>query len=183
MSKRGAFVAVALVLSACTPKLDLAEVDEVLIKPSRGLMGGIEFGDSWEKIKADHDKRYTVRDEQTSSGSLQQLRRDLSDAGTNGYFISFHLDAQKNVESYSVSIFGQKDNAVGVRKVLDDVIAHFDKKVGGGKCGKIPGGKGNSTSCRWSGKDGASTVSLMYMVMEDPISGRIHIDVHPPAKN
>ncbi|MFS8066735.1 MAG: hypothetical protein ACMG6S_10220 [Byssovorax sp.] len=183
MIKRGAFVAMALLLCACTPKLEQAEVNEMLLKPSRGLLGGIEFGDSWEKIKADHDKRYTVRDEKMAEGSFQQLRRDLSDPGTNGYMITFQLDEQKNVKSYSAEIMGRKDNAVVVRQVLDDVIAHFDKKVGGGKCGKSPGGKGNSSNCRWSSKDGGPTVQVMYMEGNDPISGDIHIEINPPAKN
>lgn len=182
MLKRGTLVAVALLLVACTPKLDPLEVKQALLEQPRGLIGGVEFGDSWEKIKTDHDKRYEVRDEQTSSGSFLQLRRDLSDPGTNGYFISFQLDEQKNVKSYSVSIYGEKGNAVVVRQVLDDVIAHFDKKVGGGSCRKSPGGKGNSSNCDWSGKDGGPTVSLMYLEMSDPINGMIDISVNPPAK-
>lgn len=46
MIKRGAFVAMTLLLCACTPKLEQTEVNEMLLKPSRGLLGGIEFGDS-----------------------------------------------------------------------------------------------------------------------------------------
>lgn len=117
-----------------------------------------------------------------AEGSFQQLRRDLSDPGMNGYMITFQLDEQKNVKSYSAEIMGRKDNAVVVRQVLDDVIAHFDKKVGGGKCGKSPGGKGNSSNCRWSPKDGAA-VLVMYSEGNDPITGDIHVEINPPAKS
>jgi hypothetical protein len=183
MLKRGTLMAVALLLSACTPKLEHSEVKQALLEQPRGLLGGVEFGDSWEKIKADHDKRYEVRDEKTETGAIRQLRRDLgSSKGTNGYYIGYNLDEQKNVKSYSASIHGQSDNAVVVRQVLDDVIAHFDKKVGGGRCGKSPGGKGNSSNCNWPGKDGGPNVSVMYLEMTDPISGMIHIEVNPPAK-
>lgn len=177
-----------LLLGGCTPDINPAEVNEMLLQPSRGLMGGVEFGDSWEKIKADHDKRYKVRDETMMLGANQdqpstyyQLRRDLGSPGEEGFYITFRLDEQKNVKAYDVSIFGSSKNAVTVRKLLDDVIAHFDKKIGGGHCGKTPGGKGNSSNCQWGGKDKPS-VDLMYMEMSDPIHGTIEINISPPGK-
>lgn len=179
MQARHVCLLFASLLIACTPKLDPLEVQELLIKPQRGLLGGIEIGDSWDKIKADHDARYTVREDQTESTTILQLRRDLSRPGTNGFYIGFTLDAGKKVESYRVSIFGQKGNAVVVRQVLDDLIAHFDKKVGGGKCSRTPGGKGNSSYCDWPSKKGALGVHVSYMEMQDPISGRISIEIRP----
>jgi hypothetical protein len=181
MRNAGTFLAVALLLGACSPpRLEKDEVNEVLLKPSRGLLGGIEFGDSWEKIKAEHDKRYSVRDEQVAGSSLRQLRRDLSDPGTNGYMLTFALDDQNNVKTYSAMIMGQKDNAVVVRQVLDDVIAHFDKKLGVGQCGKLPGGQGNSSHCSWR-PSGGPTVEVMYMESSDPIDGSIDINITPPG--
>lgn len=179
--KRGFLVLSALLLTACTPKLDPNEVNEMLIKPSRGLFGGVELGDSWDKLKADHDKRYTVRDEKIEGNAFLQLRHDLGDPGQNGFYLTFHVDGEGKVERFEASIHGQKDNAVTVRKLLDDVIAHFDAKVGNGHCGKTPGGKGNSSYCSWT-KDGGPSVNVNYMEFTDPISGTIRVEIAPPRK-
>ena len=169
-----------LPLAACTPKLDRAEVKQMLLSQPRGLIGGIEFGDSWEKIKAEHDPRYTVRDEKTTIGgfkeSFLQLRHDLG-GPDNGYFLTFQVDEQNNVKSYGASVYGRKENAIVVRDVFDDLTAQFDAKVGKGVCSKV-GNKGDSTGCDWKGP--AAHVNLLYMEFKDPISGRINVTVSKP---
>jgi hypothetical protein len=185
MKMHCAVLVAALALSGCARDLSPTEVNEMLFQPSHGLMAGIDFGDGWEKIKADHDKRYTVRDEVVDIASTPtpyyQLRHDLGSPGDDGFYVNFALDAEKKVKSYSVSIYGRKRNAVVVREVLDEVIAHFDKKVGGGHCAKMQGGQGNSTNCDWRAKD-RPRVAVMYMEMSDPITGIVDITISPPSK-
>jgi hypothetical protein len=172
----------ALLLCGCTPKLDPAEVKQMLLEQPRGVIGGVDFGDSWDRIKADHDKRYTVRDDNTKDGTFRQLRHDLNSPGENGFFITFDVDAQGKVASYNVSIYGRKGNMLVVRGLVDDLIAYFDKKIGGGHCGASPGSKGNSTDCDWTSKPGAPQVGVDYLDMSDIQTGSIEISVKPPAK-
>lgn len=178
-------VPAALLLAGCQKDLDEAEVKALLLEPSRGALAGFDFGDSWEKIKSEHDARYTVRDETVQIGSGQttfrQLRRDLGSPGEDGLYLTFRTDASGNVTQIDASIYGRKKNAVAVRRLLDDIIAHFDKKIGNGRCGKTPGGQGNSSYCNWKGKDGAR-VDAHYMEMSDPIQGTINLMVIPPGK-
>lgn len=167
---------VALFLVGCTPDIKKDEVTAMLLGKDRGVLGGYDFGDSWDTIKKDHDPIYKVRDE----ASFEQLRRDLSDPGEEGFFITFHLDDAKKVKSLGASIYGSKQNAVTVRAIFDDVIAHFDKKMGEGRCGKVPNAEGNSTSCDWA-EPGKPRVHVLYLQYKDPIQGSINIDIEPPG--
>lgn len=185
MQKKAVFAAFAIALCGCATPLKPEEVNEMLLAPTHGILGGIAPGDSWDKLKADHDKRYTVHEDTLKSGNftneIRMLHHDLGNPGEDGFSISVKLDANNNVTSHSASIYGRKNNAVVVRKVLDDVIAHFDKVVGNGHCSKTAGGQGNSSSCQWKGTDGTS-VTAQYMETTDPITGRIVIDVTPAKK-
>ncbi len=172
-------LALGLFVTACgPPDMNQQEVMDTLFPADKGVVGGYDFGDSWSDIKGKHSEVFKVRDD-----DFKQLRRAVSDnAGDNGYFIGFHLDGDGKVKSFDASISGSKQNAVTVRKILDDVIAHFDKTIGGGRCGRAPGGEGNSSNCDWSEQPGKPRVSLMYLEMNEPISGSIHIDIDPPEK-
>ena len=161
--------------TACGPKdLPREEIDKVLF-PSEGVFAGYDFGTSWEDIKANHPEQFVVRDD-----DFKQLRRDVGDnAGSNGYFIGFGLDDAGKVTSFDAAISGKKQNAVAVRVLLDDLIAHYDKTIGNGSCIRT-GTDDNSSSCRWE-TPGKPRVEIMYLEMRDPISGSIHIDVNPPT--
>jgi hypothetical protein len=162
--------------AACGPTdLPREEIDSVLF-PTKGVLGGYDFGDSWDDIKAKHDDAFVVRDD-----DFKQLRRDVGDnAGSNGYFIGFGLDGAGKVNSLSANISGKKQNAVTVRVMLDDVIAHYDKTIGNGKCGKT-GTDTNSSTCRWE-TPGKPRVTVRYLEMRDPISGSLDITIEPPAE-
>jgi hypothetical protein len=160
--------------AACGPKdLPREEIDKVLF-PSEGVLGGYDFGDSWEDIKAKHDEVFEVRDDE-----FKQLRRDVGEnAGSNGYFIGFKLDSAGKVTGFDASVSGKEQNAVAVRALLDDVIAHYDKTIGNGSCMRI-GNDNNSSSCSWE-SPGKPRVEVMYNEMRDPISGSIHLTISPP---
>ena len=171
------FVPLALTLAftvACGPKdLPRQEIEEVLF-PSKGVLGGYDFGDSWEDIKANHDSVFELRDD-----DFKQLRRDVGDnAGSNGYFIGFALDEAGKVESFKASVNGKEQNAITVREMLDQVISHYDKTIGNGGC--LPtSGSDNSSSCSWE-SPGKPRVEIMYHEMRDPISSSINITISPP---
>lgn len=176
MKTRTIGILVATLLAACGPS-DMSQ-DEVKknLFSGDGVLGGHDFGDSWEEIKKGHAEVFEVRDD-----DFKQLRRKVHDnAGSNGYFIGFRLDGEGKVEAIDASINGSEQNAVVVRKVLDDAIAHFDAMVGAdaGGCASSGGG-GNSSNCSWS-KPGKPSVTIMYSEGSDPIRGSIHIDVTAP---
>lgn len=161
--------------AACGPKdLPREEIITILF-PAEGVLGGYDFGDSWEDIKANHNEVFEVRDD-----SSKQLRRDVGEnAGSNGYYIGFGLDDAGKVTSLNASISGKEQNAVAVRALLDDVIAHFDKTIGGGSCTRT-GTKDNSSSCRWE-TPGKPRVQVSYHEMLDLNAGSVNIDIDPPG--
>lgn len=171
--------AFGLLAAACgPPDMSQEEVKNNLFG-GKGVVGGYDFGDSWEAIKNDHAEVFEVRDD-----DFKQLRRNVSDnAGDNGYFIGFALDDAGNVEGFDVSINGSEQNAVVVRKLLDDAIAYFDTMIGGGGCAPTPApNDGNSSNCRWAEQPGKPEASIMYLEMTDPLRGSVHIDIHPPKE-
>ena len=167
-------ITLALVSVGCTPELKPDEVTSTLFGKDRGALAGYDFGDSWEKIKKEHDPKLKLRDEK----GFEQLRYDLSSPGDNGFFISFGLEGGDKVKSLGASIYGRKQNAVTVRRILDDVIAHFDKTVGQGSCAKS-GGPGNSSSCDWPARAGKPGAHVDYLEMSDPIWGHLEIRIVP----
>lgn len=160
---------------ACGPKdLPREEIMTILF-PAEGVLGGYDFGDSWEEIKANPNEVFEVRDD-----DFKQLRRDVGDnAGSNGYFIGFALDGAGKVTSISASINGKEQNSVAVRALLDDVIAHFDKTVGNGSCMQIANNQDNSSTCRWE-TPGKPQVEVSYHEMRDLNAGSVEIRVAPP---
>ena len=161
------------VLSACGPRdLPREEIAEVLF-PSKGLLGGFELGDSWEDIKAKHPEQFEVRDD-----DYKQLRRDVGEnAGSNGYFLGFQLDGAGKVVGLSAHISGKEQNAVTVRVLLDDVIAHFDKTIGKGRCTRT-GTKDNSSNCHWEAP-GKPKVDVSYLEMLDIKQGALTVSFKP----
>ncbi len=167
----------AFLALGCTPDVNKDEVTKQLFGKDRGVIAGYDFGDSWDTIKKDHDPLYKLRDEK----GFEQLRRDLSDPGSEGFFVTFKLDGDNKVKGLGASVYGSKQNAVTVRMILDDAMAHYDKTIGKGRCGRIPGGEGNSTSCDWA-TPGKPRVHLMYLEYKDPIRGSLDIDIEPPGE-
>jgi hypothetical protein len=161
-------------VAACGPQdLPREEITEVLF-PSKGLLAGYDFGDSWQDIKAKPPEHFAVRDDDT-----KQLRRDVGDnAGSNGYYVGFGLDDAGKVKSLSVRISGKKQNAVTVRALLDDVIAHYDKTIGKGRCTRA-GTKDNSSNCSWEAP-GKPRVRVTYHEMLDLLSGSLEVSLTPP---
>lgn len=162
-------------VAACGPKdLPREEIAGVLF-PDKGVFAGYDFGDSWQDIKAEHPDFFVVRDD-----SSKQLRRDVGDnAGSNGYYVGFGVDGAGKIDSMSVSIHGQKQNAVTVRALLDDVIAHYDKTVGKGRCQKT-GKQDNSSTCTWE-VPGKNKVKAQYLEMLDLHAGSLTVSVSPPG--
>src|SRR5512146_693585 len=100
-------LALTLALTACGPKdLPREEIMTNLFQ-AQGVLGGYDFGTSWDDIKAKHADVFEVRDD-----DFKQLRRDVGDnAGSNGYFIGFVLDGSGKVTSFNASINGKEQNS------------------------------------------------------------------------
>lgn len=162
-------------MAACGPRdLPREEITGVLF-PDKGVFAGFDLGDSWADIKAKHPEQFVVRDDE-----FKQLRRDVGDnAGSNGYFIGFDVDSGGKVKGMSITISGQKQNAVTVRALLDDVTAHYDKTVGKGKCQRT-GKQDHSSTCTWE-VPGKNKVRVSYLDMRDLQSGDLTVEVGPPS--
>ena len=174
--KHGLGILALALLTACGPRdMKPEEVNSVLF-PAEGVIAGYDFSASWTDIKAKHNEVFEVRDDP----DFKQLRRKISDnAGSDGYFIGFQLDDAGNVESFDVSINGSEQNTLTVRRLLDDVIAHYDKTIGRGSCGPIPDSEGNSSTCDWSAP-GKPSVHVSYYDFSDMKSGSVNIEIKAP---
>lgn len=167
----------ALTALACNPPaIDREEIKSRLFQ-DKGDFAGYSFEDTWDSIKKNPDPIFKVRDQK----GFEQLRRDLSDPGSEGFFLNFGFDGDNKMTSLGASVYGSKQNAVTVRMILDDAIEHFDKQIGKGRCTQSPSDQGSSSNCDWA-VPGKPRVHILYLEYKDPIRGTLDISVTPPGK-
>ena len=120
-----AIVAIALLFTSCGgTKFTEEDMTNLLFKYDKGILAGVNIGDNWDDIKANHNSEFTVREEEMSVGDMiYQLRKDNND--DNMIHVDFELDDAKNVTTirYSImlSIDGVED--VSFKNKLKNTIA------------------------------------------------------------
>ena len=165
--------ALALALAGCGgKKLDEREALDLLTKPTAGVIGGWALGDSWAKIAASHDERYTVRE-----GSSHQLFQDHGAPmwGVNAIFV-LSGDTVAEMEIDVQGREGNDDDAKAIRALEDDLKAYFDKKAKPDGCSQAADQE--SAWCNWTAKDGTG-VDVTWRRLADFKSENLEITVKP----
>ncbi len=164
----------AVALTGCSgPELNQQEIIEMLTKHDRGLLVGVELGDTWKDVEARTPKKMKLN----HLGKNKQWRYAVGDkAHKNGMYVTFDVE-QGKVVSLSASINGNEKNAVIVRKLFDQVIAHFKAKLGDGDCDK-----GN---CLWqkpAAGGGKTIVKGAGHKFKDPLAYAFEVKIKQAAK-
>ncbi len=117
-------------LAGCAPKMDRDELFAMITRPEHGLMAGVALGDTWESVKAKHDPKLRVRDDATSSGPIRQLRFDVGKPMEDDLYITYTVDAAGVITGMALTVNGAKDNSIVVRALYDNLLKHYEKKLG-----------------------------------------------------
>lgn len=160
-----------LASAGCGAAYDADEVNRVLFKDS-GVVGGYDFGVTWEEIKANHDDVFEVRDD-----GVEQLRRKslFHNAGENGYFVGFAFDDDGGVERFSVTLSGANaDTIAEAYSVHEQLRSKYESEYGPGTCSAQPGEGTSGISCRWSHP---LSIELGMSKLEDSTTGWVDVRI------
>jgi hypothetical protein len=91
--------------ASCGAKMERKEIHDLVFGYDRGLMVGVDIGDSWETVKNNHRDGWTVREED----GIYQFRKDW-DQGNDMMFVTFQLDQDQNVEGMEFSMTATPGN-------------------------------------------------------------------------
>ncbi len=130
MSKFGLLIIVisTLVIASCStsnPKMDEAKIEEMILVTDRGLISGLDIGDTWDEIKSNCSKDWTI-DEVDENNKI--LRKDW----TTGFdFIIMELSFYENnvLSRIRCGVYGTKDNAIVAKTFFTKATNYFDKKL------------------------------------------------------
>lgn len=99
------FITAILLFTACGTAIEQEEVDNLVFGYDRGLMVGVEIGDSWEDVKKNHREGWTIVEE----GNIYQFRKDW-DQGNDMMNVTFTIDENKNVDGIELSMTASEGN-------------------------------------------------------------------------
>ena len=127
-----AIVAIALLFTSCGgTKFTEEDITNLLFKYDKGILAGVDIGDNWDDIKANHNSEFTVREEKTVlGGMIYQLRKDNND--DNMIHVDFELDDAKNVTTIRYSIMLSIDGIEDVsfmNKLKNTIADLFTNKL------------------------------------------------------
>ena len=114
-----------LVISSCStsnPKMDETKIEKMLLVADKGLISGIDIGDTWDEIKSNCSEEWTIDE------NNKILRKDW----TNGFdfiIMELFIDENNKVSRISCGVYGTKDNAIVAKTFFIKATNYFNKKL------------------------------------------------------
>ncbi|MFK8038542.1 MAG: hypothetical protein AB8B74_09655 [Crocinitomicaceae bacterium] len=109
------------VMVSCGTKMESEEIHGLVFGYSRGLMLGVDIGDSWEDVKKNCRSGWAIREED----QIYQLRKDW-DMGNDMMYASFNLDDRNTVQEMEFSITASGGNILELKKLHQKFIQDFN---------------------------------------------------------
>ena len=123
--------AITLFLTSCGgSKFVEDDIINLLFNYDKGILAGVDIGDNWEDIKANHNPEFTVREQTIDDLTYYQLRKDNND--DNMIHVDFELDENKNVTKIKYSIMLTVDGVEDIafmNKIRNTIADFFTNKM------------------------------------------------------
>jgi len=159
---RYAPLALLLCVASCSEKsssFDDKEVAAMLIGQDRGLIAGVDIGDSWESIKGKSVPGVVAEEVDDPNLGKQYLLRPekLLAFGTRAA-VNLTVDEAGKVSGIWVHVSGSKDDKPRAAKVGLALIDHFDAKLGKSEC---------APKCAWKASSGGGQPLAIEMTQQE----------------
>ncbi|MBI2968720.1 MAG: hypothetical protein HYY40_13045 [Bacteroidetes bacterium] len=115
-------------LFSCSVKIEESFLNEMILKPEKGIIAGVDIGDSWETIKINHNPEWEIREENIDGNTIYQLWKRW-DEHDNTMHLTFNLDGNKIIREIEFRVRGTGENAVTIRKFMHTIYDHYSKKL------------------------------------------------------
>lgn len=113
-------------LTACKVEVKPEEIDQMIFGYSRGVIAGIDVGDTWDYVKENHNDFWNVREDHYEDGiSVYQLRKDWEE-GYNYSFLGFELDENERIQEMEYTLMLSNDNKPLLEIYRQKIIADFN---------------------------------------------------------
>lgn len=117
------FMPALLFLFSCGVEVTKDEIKPMLFGQSRGIIAGVDMGDTWASVKQSHPKGWEVREDKSSN--IYQIRKDWEE-GNNTMNLTFGLDDEKKIQSMEYTLTLMGSNVDVLREIQKLFIADFN---------------------------------------------------------
>ena len=118
------FLAILGLNSCAAPEMEEANIHEMLFNQKRGLISGVEPGDSWEDMKKNHHPDWVIREDHSDGMNIYQYRKDW-DEGYNYMYLSVSLDENDKINQMNFSMSATTGNLLQLKKLEMKFISDF----------------------------------------------------------
>ena len=125
-----------VVMVSCTgERINQEQTTEMLIGYEKGILAGIDLGDNWDDIKANHHEGWTVREDhiieeyegETYQNTVIQLNVPI-DHYPLMMGLTFDLDELNNIVDIDFFIKGKPEDKLYLTKLLRQIQDEFNRK-------------------------------------------------------
>jgi len=118
-------ISTLLIFTSCTrERINQEQTTEMLMGYEKGLIAGIDLGDNWDDIKANHHEGWTVREDHTVeeyNGIKDEYIINQLNVPIPHYplmmVLSFELNNQNNIIDIDFTIFGKPEDKLYLTKL------------------------------------------------------------------
>ncbi len=122
------FVA-ACMFSACSVTIEEQELIDLVLNYEKGIIAGVEIGDSEESIKAGHNSGWEIKTGGVNDNFDYQYRKQW-DERENGLYVGFKLDAEGKVYDIDLRLCSKgSGNVLTARKFMFAVFEKFNGRT------------------------------------------------------
>ncbi|CAG5076322.1 hypothetical protein [Parvicella tangerina] len=119
-------VGIVVLFSACSVEVKKEELKPMLFGQSRGLIAGVDIGDTWEEVKENYPEGWTVRESHEDGLDIYQIRKDW-DEGSNYMNLSFGFDEEGLINEMRYTLTLSDKSRLALVEVQKMFIADFNR--------------------------------------------------------
>ena len=116
-------------LSACQVEVSEENIRSMIFDEPRGLIAGIDIGDSWTYVKENHPAGWEVR-ELNEDLDLYQIRKDWEE-GYNTMNLSFRLNSDETIHEMDFGLILSDGNKLILKHMEELFVLRFNELASG----------------------------------------------------
>jgi len=114
-----------VILTSCNTDMDRKEIADMTINYKTGILAGFDIGDSWEKVKNEHHKLWTVDEGIMYNSNYYKIEKRW---GEDYMIITFYLDENKKIINMDLTLEASGKNSVTAIRFMNNAHNYYGSK-------------------------------------------------------